>query len=221
VHSAGENAYHRLAPPHACAPAGAANRTTRHGLSRWPWPGARKTLAAMPSLSLNRRQARDADTSHRDVWTATRFVAAQPPEVLRSLTDPELIGTWAPIDFEVDGLEGRRLRSGSHAWVNGSLGGVAAEFEIEVLHADERGLKLAARGPVTLDVDYRIDSADAGVMVEAKIRLERERGLSGRVLRAATGALLNAGALDRALRRLAGELTEIDELDDIEFAIAA
>lgn len=57
------------------------------------------------------------------MWSATRFVPAAPPEVLASLTDPELIGIWAPIDFEVDGLRGRRLRSGSHAWVNGSLAG--------------------------------------------------------------------------------------------------
>jgi hypothetical protein len=116
------------------------------------------------------------------VWSATRFVPAAPPEVLASLTDPELIGIWAPIDFEVDGLRGRRLRSGSHAWVNGSL---------------------------------------AGVYVEAEIAIQRESGLSGRVLRAATGALLSGGALDRALRRLAGELTPLDELDDAEFAIAA
>jgi len=175
----------------------------------------------MPSVSLSRRGGSENNACRTDVWTASRFVAAEPPAVLRSLTDPELIGVWAPVDFEVDGLEGRRLRPGSHAWVNGSLGGVAAEFEIEVLRADERGLKLSARGPVALDVDYRIDRADQGVMVEAKIRLERERGLTGRVLRAATGALLSAGALDRALRRLAGEITELDELDDADFAVAA
>lgn len=58
-------------------------------------------------------------------------------------------------------------------------------------------------------------------MVEAEITLQRERGLSGRVLRAATGALLSGGALDRALRRLAGELAELDEIDDAEFAVAA
>ncbi|MDX6690338.1 MAG: hypothetical protein QOG15_1795 [Solirubrobacteraceae bacterium] len=175
----------------------------------------------MPSLSLSRRKAAAPPPPEASVWTASRFVSATPPEVLRSLTDPELIGTWAPIDFEVDGLRGRRLRSGSHAWVNGSLAGVSAEFEIDVLRADEHGLTLAARGPVTLDVDYRIEPADVGVYVEAEIAIQRERGLSGRVLRAATGALLSGGALDRALRRLAGELTPLDELDDAEFAIAA
>jgi hypothetical protein len=183
-------------------------------------PTCAHDTAHMPSLSLSRRPRTEPTTAERDVWTARRFVAAEAPEVLASLTDPELIGVWAPIDFEVDGLAGRRLRSGSTAWVNGSLGGVAAEFEVEVLRADEHGLKLAARGPLGLDVDYRIAPTDAGVLVEARIRLQRERGLSGRVLRAATGALLGAGALDRALRRLAGELTEIDDIDEAEFAVA-
>lgn len=175
----------------------------------------------MPSLSLHCRQARAQSSPERDVWTASSFVPAAPDEVLASLTDPELIGIWAPIDFEIDGLKGKRLRSGSHAWVNGSLGGVAAEFEVDVLSADEQGLKLAARGPVALDVDYRIAATEAGAMVEAQISLQRERGLSGRVLRAATGALLSGGALERALRRLAGELSELEELDDAEFAVAA
>lgn len=174
----------------------------------------------MPSLPFHRHKAPARKPPDRDVWTASRFVAAEPPDVLASLTDPERIGAWAPIDFEFDGLRGKRLRSGSRAWVNGSLGGVAAEFEVDVLRADEQGLTLAARGPVAFDVDYRIAPADTGVMVEAQIRLDREHGLSGRVLRAATGALLNGGALDRALRRLAGELAELDEFDDAEFAVA-
>lgn len=46
------------------------------------------------------------------------------------------------------------------------------------------------------------------MVVDAEIKLGRERGLNARVLRAATGALLSGGALDRALGRLAGELDE-------------
>jgi hypothetical protein len=59
--------------------------------------------------------------------------------------------------------------------VNGSLAGVSAEFEIDVLRADEQGLTLAARGPVTLDVDYRIEAAGDGAYVEAEIAIQRER----------------------------------------------
>jgi hypothetical protein len=47
------------------------------------------------------------------------------------------------------------------------------------------------------------------VIVDAKIKLGREPGLNARVLRAATGALLSGGALDRALGRLARELDEV------------
>ena len=164
----------------------------------------------MPSLlpHRKRRAAVEPEPPARDVWTASRFISADPPEVLNSLTDPELITLWAPIDFEFDGLRGRRLRPGSHAFVNGSLAGVAAEFEVDVLRADEEGFDLEARGPVALDVAYRIASDGGGVVVDAEIKLGRERGLNARVLRAATGALLSGGALDRALGKLAGELDE-------------
>lgn len=163
-----------------------------------------------PVRSLPRlRRSVCADHAHdRHVWTASRFVSAEPPAVLASLTDPELITLWSPVDFEVDGLRGRRLRPGSHAIVNGSLAGVAAKFEIDVLRADEHGFDLEARGPVALDVAYRFAPEGDGVMVDAEVKLGRERGLNARVLRAATGALLSGGALDRALGRLAGELDE-------------
>jgi hypothetical protein len=164
----------------------------------------------MPSLLPHRRRraAVQPEPPTRDVWTARRFIPADPPDVLASLTDPELITLWAPIDFEFDGLRGRRLRPGSHAYVNGSLAGVAAEFEVEVLRADEQGFDLEARGPVALDVAYRIAVDGGGVLVDAEIKLGRERGLNARVLRAATSALLSGGALDRALRKLAGEIDE-------------
>lgn len=164
----------------------------------------------MPSLlpHRKRRAAVEPEPPARDVWKASRFISADPPDVLASLTDPELIGLWAPIDFEFDGLRGRRLRPGSHAYVNGSLAGVAAEFEVDVLRADEEGFDLEARGPVAFDVAYRIAPDDDGVVVDAEIKLGRERGLNARVLRAATSALLSDGALDRALGKLAGELDE-------------
>lgn len=143
------------------------------------------------------------------VWMARRFVRAEPPEVLQALTDPQFISLWAPVDFEVDGLRGKHLRVGSHAIVNGSLAGVAAEFEIDVLRADEAGLDLRASGPIHLEVAYRLVPERGGVIVDAEVKLGRETGLNARVLRAATGALLSGGALDRALGRLARELDEV------------
>ena len=137
------------------------------------------------------------------------MVSAEPPEVLAALTDPEFIALWAPVDFEVEGLGGRRLRGGTRAIVNGSLAGVAVEFELEVLRADEEGLELHARGPVDFEVAYRFVPERPGVTIDAEIKLGHEPGLNARVLRAATGALLSGGALHRALGRLARELDEL------------
>lgn len=140
---------------------------------------------------------------------ARRFIRAEPPEVLQALTDPQFISLWAPVDFEVDGLRGRHLRGGTHATVSGSLAGVAAEFEIDVLRADEAGLEIQASGPIDFEVAYRLVPERAGVIVDAEVKLGREEGLNARVLRAATGALLSGGALDRALERLSRELDEV------------
>ncbi len=167
------------------------------------------TRGSMWPLHRLRSGAPCQETGRRDAWTARRFVAAQPGAVLTLLTDPELITLWAPVDFEVDGLRGRRLRSGSRAVVNGSLAGVTAEFDIHVLRADEAGLELQARGPVDFDVAYRLVPEGHGVTIDAEITLGRERGLSARVLRAATGALLSGGVLERALERIARELDEV------------
>ena len=161
----------------------------------------------MPLLS-RIRSTPFPDTVSRDVWTARRLVCAEPPEVLAALTDPEFIALWAPVDFEVEGLRGRCLREGSHAIVSGSLAGVAVEFEIDVLRADEEGLELQAHGPVDFEVAYRFIPERPGVTIDAQIRLGHEPGLNARVLRAATGALLSGGALQRALGRLARELDE-------------
>ncbi len=162
---------------------------------------------SMPLLS-RIRSAPCPDTSSRYVWTARRFIAAEPSEVLAALTDPEFITLWAPVDFELEGLRGRRLRSGSHVTISGSLAGVTAEFEIDVLRADEEGLDLRARGPVHFEVTYRFVPERQGTIIAARIKLDCEPGLNARVLRAATGALLSGGALDRALGQLARELDE-------------
>lgn len=162
----------------------------------------------MPLLS-RIRSTPGWDMASRDVWTARRFVSAEPGEVLAALTDPDFITLWAPVDFEVEGLRGRRLRSGSHAIVNGSLAGVAVEFELDVLRADEEGLDLQAHGPVDFYVAYRFVPERPGVTIDAEIELGREPGLNARLLRAATGALLSGGALDRALGALARELDEV------------
>jgi hypothetical protein len=126
--------------------------------------------------------------------------------VVAALTDPASIACWAPVSFEVEGLAGGRLRSGSRERVSGSIAGIRATYDVEVTRADRQRLELVAHGPVSLDVAYGLSQRDDGVLVDARVAIRRQRGLAAQVLRAAVGALLNAGALRAALRRLEGSL---------------
>jgi hypothetical protein len=138
----------------------------------------------------------------REVWTARRAICAYPEDVLYALTDPDTIAEWAPVSFEVAGLAGGCLEAGSYERVSGSIAGIGTTFEIEVKQADVERLELVARGPITFDVAYRFQPGEDEVLVEATVGLRRRRGLSAQILRAAAVALLNAGALTSALRRL-------------------
>lgn len=146
-------------------------------------------------------------SSQRDVWTASADVRSDVDEVLGALTKPDAIAHWAPVNFEVDGLAGSRLRAGSRERVSGSLAGIKATFEVEVTRADTEALELVAHGPVSLDVAYGFTEHDQGVLVDASVGIRPQRGLTAQVLRAAVGALLNAGALRTALRRLESSLS--------------
>jgi uncharacterized protein YndB with AHSA1/START domain len=142
-----------------------------------------------------------------DVWTASIDLRSDADEVLRALTDPAAIAQWAPVSFEVDGLAGSRLRAGGRERVSGSIAGIGTAFDVEVRSADRQRLELVARGPVSLDVTYRFEEHDDGVRVDAQVGIQRQRGLTAQVLRAAVGALLNAGVLGSALRRLEASLS--------------
>jgi Polyketide cyclase / dehydrase and lipid transport len=132
-------------------------------------------------------------------------VSGSPSEVLELLTEPEAIARWAPIPFEVLALEGTRLAPGSRARVSGHLAGRSVEFDIDVLEASDRRLELVADGPISLSVRYALRPLSRGSEVEASIDVAGG-GLLGRVLAAATEAMLAAGALRGSLERLAREL---------------
>ena len=142
-----------------------------------------------------------------DMWTASIDLRRDAEEVLRALTDPAAIAEWAPVSFEIDGLAESRLRAGSLERVSGSIAGIRTAFDVEVQSADRERLALVARGPVSLNVTYRFEEHDAGVRVNAQVGIQRQRGLTAQVLRAAVAALLNAGALGSALRRLEASLS--------------
>jgi Polyketide cyclase / dehydrase and lipid transport len=138
-------------------------------------------------------------------WTATTTTAARPEHVLDVLTDPEAAARWAPVPFDVDELDGRRLESGSRARVSGKLAGRRVGFDVEVHEASGRGLSLAARGPVGLDVAYELAPVTGGSEVRASVSVLPSGGFAGRLLAEATSALLTAGALQAAVARIGRE----------------
>jgi polyketide cyclase/dehydrase/lipid transport protein len=138
-------------------------------------------------------------------WTATTTTAARPEDVLDVLTDPDACARWAPLPFDVDELDGRRLATGSRARVSGKLAGRRVGFDIDVHEASDSGLSLAARGPVGFDVDYELAPVDGGSQVRASVSVHPSGGLAGRLLAQATSALLSAGALEAAVARIGRE----------------
>ena len=140
-------------------------------------------------------------------WTATTTVDAAPQAVLDVLTDPDAIARWAPLPFDVEDLDTPRLTSGSTARVSGRLAGRRVGFLVEVFEAEDGRLSLAATGPVGLDVNYDLEPTDTGSEVKASVSVRNGKGISGRLLGEATNALLSAGALTHAVRRLAAMAT--------------
>ncbi len=136
-------------------------------------------------------------------WTATTTANATPEQILEVLTHPEEIRRWAPVDFDLDELDARRLAAGSRARVTGKVAGVRVGFDVEVHAADNEVLELTADGPVGLDVRYELAPADSGSELNATVSLRRSGGLTGRLVANATAALLAAGALDGAAGRIA------------------
>ena len=139
-------------------------------------------------------------------WTAQTTVNGRPEDVLAVLTDPAACGRWAPIDFEVEDLDGERLETGSRARVVGRLAGQRADFDVDVHAACPCRLELTASGPVVLDVAYDVESHGDGSRVVASIGVREGRGFTGRLLARATDALLAGGALNHAVSRIAREV---------------
>ena len=145
-------------------------------------------------------------------WSTHTEVMGTPDDVIAVLSDSDSIRRWSPIDFQVDGIDGDRLLAGSRARVSGRLAGRGASFDVDVEQAGDGRFALTASGPIDLDVEYEAFADGERTEVWATVTV-RGGGLLGRVLAQATDALLAAGALDRALTRIAAEIDE--------FALAA
>jgi hypothetical protein len=151
------------------------------------------------------------------VWSTHRNVNGTPDDVIAVLSDPESIRRWSPIDFTVDGIDGERLEAGTGARVSGRLAGRGASFDVEVEQAGDGRFALTATGPIELGVEYEAFADGDGTELWATVEV-RGGGLLGRLLAQATDALLAAGALDRALGRIANE---IETHADAPVAVAA
>jgi hypothetical protein len=138
-------------------------------------------------------------------WTAQITSKGRPEDVLGVLTDPAACGRWAPIAFDVEGLDGDRLVTGSRARVVGRIAGRRCSFDVDVIAADASGLKLLASGPIVLDVSYELSPAPAGSDVTATVAVGGSRGFTGPLIAHAADALLAAGALRHAVARIARE----------------
>jgi carbon monoxide dehydrogenase subunit G len=138
-------------------------------------------------------------------WRACTTVEGEPERVLAVLTDPEACARWSPVRFDVEDLDGDRLRTGSALRLAGRLAGRTVGFEVRILRADERRLALRARGPVDIEADYEVEPVAERTRLRASVSVQAGPGLTGRVLRSATDALLAGGALDHAVARIARE----------------
>jgi hypothetical protein len=146
-------------------------------------------------------------------WNTHTTVAADPAAVIDVLTYIDAIREWSPVRFDLDDLvHGHRLHSGCHARVVGRLAGFGVGFDVEVLEASAERLSLLARGPVEMDVEYRVGRADPGTLVEAEVLVRSAGGTRGGLVARAVNALLAAGALDRALARICAEAEAPAEL---------
>ena len=119
------------------------------------------------------------------------------------LTRPCAISAWAPVPFEVEGLNSDRLETGSRARVAGYLAGKELAFEVEVHKADCCALRLTASGPyVEMDVAYDVEPLADDSYVRASIDV-KGKGVMGRFVAKAVEGFLAGGALNGALGQLA------------------
>jgi hypothetical protein len=140
-------------------------------------------------------------------WETRTIVRGAPEHVLEVLTDPSAARRWSPIGFELEQIEGDRLRSGSRAVLSGKLAGRGVSFDVEVIKASDGQLELRAIGPVEMDVAYDAILADEGTSeVIASVAVRSGGGLIGRMLSSATDALLAGGALNIAVQGVAREV---------------
>jgi hypothetical protein len=145
-------------------------------------------------------------------WQTQTAVQATPEQIIDVLTDPKAAVRWSPIDFEVEHIDGDRLRTGGRARVTGRLAGREIAFDIDVIRADAQHLLLTATGPIEIDVKYDVEELDSHVELRAWVTIRSRGGLFGRILSGATEGLLGAGMLNAAVSRIAREVEALQPI---------
>jgi hypothetical protein len=141
-------------------------------------------------------------------WSSRTVVRTAPSQVIDTLTDTGACARWSPIGFSLDDDEREdddRLRAGTVRRVTGRLLGAPVRFHLHTLAVDATGLRLHARGPVDLHVEYSLTPVGSGCEVDAHISIHPSRGRVGRLVVRAARTLLVAGTLDDTLERIARE----------------
>ena len=139
-------------------------------------------------------------------WETRTTVKGEPEHVLEVLTDPSMARRWSPIGFELEQIDGDRLRSGTRAVLTGKLAGRGVSFDVHVIKASDGQIELRAVGPVEMDVAYDAVAAGDATEVVASVAVRSAGGLFGRMLSSATDALLAGGALNIAVQGVAREV---------------
>jgi polyketide cyclase/dehydrase/lipid transport protein len=138
-------------------------------------------------------------------WCSSTTVHAAPEHVIDVLTDPDACARWSPIPFSVDKGRAGRLRAGTVTPVSGRLLGARLRFCLHTLTADRDRLRLHARGPIDIHVDYRLTGSRAGCHLDARVSVPASHAPFGRLLARATEMLLARGTLEQTVDRIAHE----------------
>jgi polyketide cyclase/dehydrase/lipid transport protein len=136
-------------------------------------------------------------------FEASAAIPTDPTTVMELLTDPSACRLWAPVDFELEHLDGQRLLAGSQARVCGRVGGRAVCFDVSVVEAREGRLSISASGPFDVEAFYEAEGDCAGTELRARVSVASRGGVRGRLVSSVAEAFLARGALQHALKRMA------------------
>jgi hypothetical protein len=137
-------------------------------------------------------------------WTARTTIDATPDQLLALLTDPDAVGRWSPLEFDLERLGCEQLAPGCDARVTGSLAGQRVSFDVEVIEARAGRFRVRATGPVELEVEYRAQPLDERFEMFAEVSVQARGGLRGRLISTVADAAV-AGMLPLAVERIARE----------------